>query len=53
VFIVDHTEEKLPLLGEQLARLFGDYRPAMTLIPVPKLAMDSILFEVEGTVVIP
>lgn len=53
ILIVDHSEEKLPLLGEQLARLFGEYRPAMTLVPVPKLAMDSMLFEVEAMLVLP
>ncbi|AEU38586.1 RidA family protein [Granulicella mallensis] len=52
VFIVDHSEAKLPLLGMELSKLFGIHRPALTLIPVPRLAMDSILFEVETVLVL-
>lgn len=49
VLIVDHSEEKLHLLGRALDRCFGpDPKPACTLIPVPRLALDGMLFEVEA-----
>lgn len=49
VLIVDHTEERLRVLGSELERaLAGDPKPACTLIPVPRLALDGMLFEVEA-----
>jgi enamine deaminase RidA (YjgF/YER057c/UK114 family) len=49
VLIVDHTEEKLHVFGDELARAFGnEHKPACTLIPVPRLALDGMLFEVEA-----
>lgn len=50
--VVDHTEDKLAIFGEELARAFGaGMMPACTLIPVPRLALDGMLFEVEATAV--
>ncbi len=49
VLIVDHTEEKLHVFGDELARAFGnEHKPACTLIPVPRLALDDMLFEAEA-----
>ena len=53
-----------PLAGQRFARLtdaqmdeavkaaFGDHLPAQTLVPVPKLAIDPMLFEVEAVVIL-
>lgn len=50
--VVDHSEDKLTIFGEELARAFGTgMMPACTLIPVPRLALDGMLFEVEATAV--
>lgn len=50
VLIVDHTEERLIVFGEELGRAFGPgAKPTCTLIPVPRLALDGMLFEVEAT----
>ncbi|WP_109310530.1 RidA family protein [Ruegeria sp. AU67] len=52
VFVVDHDMSKLGVLTENVLRLFGDTLPAQTLIPVPKLAIDPMLFEVEAVVLL-
>lgn len=50
--VVDHNEDKLAVFGEELARAFGTgMMPACTLVPVPRLALDGMLFEVEATAV--
>jgi enamine deaminase RidA (YjgF/YER057c/UK114 family) len=50
VLVVDHDESKLAVLGEELAQVFrGQMMPACTLIPVPRLALDGMLFELEAT----
>lgn len=49
VLIVDHSEERLHVFGAELQAAFGDAaKPACTLIPVPRLALDGMLFEVEA-----
>lgn len=49
VLIVDHTEDKLSLFGTELKHAFGPGpKPACTLIPVPRLALDTMLVEIEA-----
>lgn len=50
VLVVDHDMSKLRVLTEQVTRKFGGSLPAQTLVPVPKLAVDGMLFEVEAVV---
>lgn len=52
VFVVDHDMTKLGALTENVARMFGDKLPAQTLVPVPKLAIDPMLFEIEAVVLL-
>ncbi|MGR9552223.1 RidA family protein [Rhizobium leguminosarum] len=52
VFVVDHDMSKLEVLTKNVKDMFGASLPAQTLIPVPKLAIDPMLFEVEATVVL-
>lgn len=48
LFVVDHEMAKLGPLTEAVRRVFGDQPPAQTLVPVPRLALDAMLFEVEA-----
>lgn len=53
VLVVDHSEERLHVFGAELERaLVGGQKPACTLIPVPRLALDDMLFEVEAVAVV-
>ena len=52
VFVVDHDMSKLEVLTRTVKAMFGDALPAQTLIPVPKLAIDPMLFEVEAVVIL-
>ncbi|WP_037312428.1 RidA family protein [Ruegeria halocynthiae] len=50
VYVVDHDMAKLGVLTKAVTQVFGDRLPAQTLVPVPKLAIDPMLFEVEAIV---
>ncbi len=52
VFVVDHDMSKLEVLTRNVKAMFGEALPAQTLIPVPKLAIDPMLFEVEAVVIL-
>lgn len=52
VFVVDHDMSKLRVLTQNVKEMFGETLPAQTLVPVPKLAIDPMLFEVEAIVVL-
>ena len=52
VYVVDHDMSKLGVLTENVKAMFGDRLPAQTLVPVPKLAVDPMLFEVEAIVLL-
>jgi enamine deaminase RidA (YjgF/YER057c/UK114 family) len=49
VLIVDHSLEKLKIWEEETSKVWkGKPFPAGTLIPVPKLALDGMLIEVDA-----
>lgn len=50
--VVDHDMSKLEVLTKTVKEMFGAALPAHTLIPVPKLAVDGMLFEVKAVVVL-
>ena len=52
IFVVDHDMSKLEVLTSNVKEMFGKTLPAQTLVPVPKLAIDPMLFEVEAVVVL-
>jgi len=46
--VVDHSKEKLKILGEETSLVWPDKQfPVNTLIPVPQLALDGMLIEIE------
>jgi enamine deaminase RidA (YjgF/YER057c/UK114 family) len=54
VLIVDHSQARLEIFGTRLQQLWGaSPTPACTLIPVPRLALDGMLFEIEAVAVLP
>ena len=52
VYVVDHDMSKLGVLTQAVTEMFGATLPAQTLVPVPKLAGDPMLFEVEAIVIL-
>lgn len=52
VYVVDHDMSKLRVLTQAVTEMFGATLPAQTLVPVPKLAVDPMLFEVEAIVIL-
>ena len=51
-YVVDHDMSKLEPMTIHLKALFGDALPAQTLVPVPRLALDGMLFEVDAVAVL-
>lgn len=52
VFVVDHEMSKLDILTRSVIEVFGETLPAQTLVPVPRLAIDPMLFEIEAVVIL-
>lgn len=54
VLIVDHDQEKLKIWTEEMHNVWKSKAfPASTLIPVPKLALDGMLIEVDAIAFMP
>ena len=51
-YVVDHDMSKLEVLTRSVKAMFGDALPAQTLVPVPRLAIDPMQFEVEAVVIL-
>ncbi len=53
VLVVDHSPERFHIVAAALRRMWNDTpAPACTLIPVPKLALEGMLFEIDATAVV-
>jgi enamine deaminase RidA (YjgF/YER057c/UK114 family) len=48
ILVVDHSAKKLAIWGEEMHKVWSNNLPASTLIPVPKLAIDGMLIEVDA-----
>lgn len=53
ILSVEHDMEKLKLISAARKEMWpGDNQPASTLIPVPRLASDGMLFEIDAVAVV-
>jgi enamine deaminase RidA (YjgF/YER057c/UK114 family) len=52
IFVVDYRDEHLPAIEEGRVALFGDHRPADTLVGVETLAYPGCLIEIEAIAVV-
>lgn len=53
LLVVDHDQDRLAYLGAKRRAVFGAAPPASTLIPVPRLYADGVVFEIDATAVAP
>ena len=51
-YVVDYHQSMLGVLTYNAQATFGSALPAQTLVPVPRLALDGMLFEVDAIVVL-
>ncbi len=51
-YVVDHDQSKLAVLTRHLTHTFGSHLPTQTLVPVPRLALDGMLFEIDAVAVL-
>jgi enamine deaminase RidA (YjgF/YER057c/UK114 family) len=52
IFVVRHRPEYLPVIEEARVTLFGEHKPADTVVGVEALSRPGYLIEVEATAVI-
>lgn len=48
VLIKDHSKERLDIYTDEILKIWGNKYPTNTLIPVPRLALDGMLIEVDA-----
>jgi enamine deaminase RidA (YjgF/YER057c/UK114 family) len=53
LLIVDHDQEKFDVVRKEFDRVWGETKPAWTLIPVPALALKGMLVEIDAIAVTP
>ena len=53
LLIVDHNKERFRVMTEEVERVWGNNKPAMMLIPVPALALEGMLVEIDVVAVVP
>ena len=51
-YVVDYDQSKLGVMTEIVTEVFGDSLPAQTLVPVSRLAIDGMLFEVDAIAIL-
>lgn len=51
-YVVNYDQSMLDVMTLYVEKTFGDSLPAQTLVPVPRLALDGMLFEVDAVAVL-
>lgn len=51
-YVVDYDQSMLEVMTQNVKEMFGDWLPTQSLVPVPRLALDGMLFEVEAIAVL-
>lgn len=51
-YVVGYDQTMLAVMTRYAKKTFGDALPAQTLVPVPRLALDGMLFEVDAIAVV-
>lgn len=51
-YVVNYDPSMLDVMTRHVVETFGEALPAQTLVPVPRLALDGMLFEVDAMVVL-
>lgn len=51
-YVVNYSPAQLEILAKYMKLTFGKNLPAQTLIPVPRLALDGMNFEIDATVML-
>lgn len=51
-YVVNYDPSMLDVMTQCVRETFGDTLPAQTLVPVPRLALDGMLFEVDAVAII-
>ena len=51
-YVVNYDQSMLDVMTKYVRETFGEALPAQTLVPVPKLALDGMLFEVDAIAII-
>jgi enamine deaminase RidA (YjgF/YER057c/UK114 family) len=51
-YVVDYDPYRLELMTKYVKETFGDALPAQSLVPVQRLALDGMLFEVDAIAIL-
>ena len=51
-YVVNYDQSMLDAMTRHVQEMFGDALPAQTLVPVPHLALDGMLFEVDAIAIL-
>ncbi len=51
-YVANYEPSMLAVMTETVKETFGDTLPAQTLVPVPRLALDGMLFELDAIAVL-